>query len=189
MYSKKILDLSGIEVREYNSENKMAGLLLKFIYLGNLDQKYKQIYREIFRNDTKSLSEQKEIYALPTFSEFILKRTSVNRLCKSRIENYKTLRKLIEHNKIVHPIGFITESIVPFTFPIYTNRRDDLKEYLSKKQIYCAIHWPLELRDQKDSDTLWINDHIMSISIDHRYSFEHMKRISEAITSFERIAI
>lgn len=66
------------------------------------------------------------------------------------------------------------------------DERDALRQFLAKTGIYTSIHWPTHARvraaaDQVDiTETLWLEDHILSIPIAEDYGLNDMEAIVSA---------
>ena len=63
--------------------------------------------------------------------------------------------------------------------------RDSLRRYLAGKKIFTAIHWPthnsVKYNGNNIDDTLWIENHIISIPVSHDYNLNDMDYICECI--------
>lgn len=68
--------------------------------------------------------------------------------------------------------------------------RDSLREFLAGKRIFTSIHWPTHkkvLESGMDiSETLWLENHIISIPVSHDYNLNDMEYIAESIMQWQR---
>jgi dTDP-4-amino-4,6-dideoxygalactose transaminase len=70
--------------------------------------------------------------------------------------------------------------------------RDSLRQFLSGKGIFTSIHWPthprvLKSRNTVDiSETLWLEEHILSIPVSDDYSCNDMEFICDRIAEWEK---
>ncbi len=183
LYSKSRLPALCCEVKKGVSESKMIGMLLKQLYINDHSYKCNSIYRKIFNDDNERLQKQECAYYLPAFSRFVMERTSVNKIRNIRMKNAKLLEEYLLYSN-VKPIIHFEANQVPFTYPVLVDRRDELRTFLSRNGVFCAIHWPLEEHKQLNEINKYINNHIISLNIDQRYCELHMKRITELIDSF-----
>jgi len=71
---------------------------------------------------------------------------------------------------------------VPIMVPL--GKRDDLRCFLTKHEIYCPIHWPISDYHKLNSCTKNIYDNELSLVCDQRYEEHDMGRIIETINSF-----
>lgn len=184
LYSKKPLQFDGELIKYGASEDKLIAQGLKQLYIREGNSDYSIIYRKIFSNDIKQLNEQHEIFYMPPFSRFILERLSIGDVIKKRKRNLIMLnRNIIAYSLPVRPAANFPTDIVPFAFPIYVKNRDELRRYLEKKQIYCAIHWPMGWKDT-DLGCCAMSSEIISLNIDQRYGSDEMNRIAKEIFNF-----
>ncbi|MBR1571734.1 MAG: hypothetical protein IJ655_03230 [Lachnospiraceae bacterium] len=75
-----------------------------------------------------------------------------------------------------------TPMFVPIIVP--DGRRDELRKYLVKNEIYCPIHWPVCKYHKLDKRTAFLYNNELSLVCDQRYSEEDMCRIVETIRMF-----
>lgn len=184
-YSRKKFSVEMLNIEDGVSEDKLVGLALKQIYIDNKNLDCNGVYRKIFSDDNRRLKVQKKIYALPPFSRFILERISISNICYKRKRNGKVLRDLLAGCKGMRPVTGYNDGMIPFTLPVYVDKRDKLRRFLTDNMIYCAVHWPLEESAQRTAENIRINKHIISLNIDQRYQEEHMLYIIEKIKAFE----
>jgi len=71
---------------------------------------------------------------------------------------------------------------VPVIVP--DGKRDELKKYLIKQEIYCPVHWPVSEYHQLSDGEKFIYDNELSLVCDQRYKEADMQRIVGAIRSF-----
>ena len=71
---------------------------------------------------------------------------------------------------------------VPITVP--NDIRDELRQFLINKEIYCPIHWPITNLHSLDEKTKKIYDTEISIVCDQRYELNDMERIICEIHNF-----
>ncbi|MBC3805025.1 hypothetical protein GH808_11340 [Acetobacterium fimetarium] len=169
LYSKNSLECCNlIDLKTNKSINKAYGMILKTLYLVN-EIEVNLLYRKIFIDAEKEIDENEEIKKISKFSEYLLKCYNVSYLITKRKENYaQLLREIVAIG--LKPIVEIEEACCPFVLPISIDKRDDLRAYLEKNKVYCAIHWPLEktsLYENLRSRNMSMK--ILSLPIDQRY--------------------
>ncbi|MDO4846013.1 MAG: hypothetical protein Q3977_05295, partial [Oscillospiraceae bacterium] len=78
------------------------------------------------------------------------------------------------------------ETDCPMFVPILVpdGSRDALRSYLTQREIYCPIHWPLSDLHRIDAKTKILYDGELSLVCDQRYKQEDMRRIIETIRAF-----
>lgn len=71
---------------------------------------------------------------------------------------------------------------VPILVP--KGKRNELRQYLIEKEIYCPVHWPISSYHVLDDRERFIYDNELSLVCDQRYNEDDMLRIIEAINDF-----
>ena len=80
------------------------------------------------------------------------------------------------------PSAADTPMFVPVLVP--DGRRDELRRYLIRNEIYCPIHWPVSEYHRLDERTKYIYENELSLVCDQRYTEEDMTRMVETIQMF-----
>ena len=78
-----------------------------------------------------------------------------------------------------------TPMFVPILVP--DSRRDELRRYLVKNEIYCPIHWPVSEYHKLDERTKNIYKNELSLICDQRYTEGDMHRMVETIKLFMEV--
>lgn len=159
-------------------------LLMKSEYMNSkLTTKH---FLNIFSEAEELIDVDAGSYKMDDESMKIINSYNYEKLKKRRIDNYNYLLSNISNEKIEIIFPNLTSDIVPMFFPIYSEKRDELRKYLISKQIYCPIHWPVpELLDNiEDFNSKNIYKSILSIPCDQRYSEFDMNRIVEVINEW-----
>lgn len=78
-----------------------------------------------------------------------------------------------------------TPMFVPILVP--DSRRDELRRYLVKNEIYCPIHWPVSEYHKLDERAKNIYKNELSLICDQRYTEEDMHRMVETIKLFMEV--
>ena len=75
---------------------------------------------------------------------------------------------------------------VPMFVPVLVpdGKRNELRRYLIKNEIYCPVHWPVSDYHRLDVREQFIYDNEMSLVCDQRYTEEDMYRMVETIKTF-----
>ena len=71
---------------------------------------------------------------------------------------------------------------VPILVP--NGKRNELRRYLIKHEIYCPIHWPVSEHHRLNEKELYIYQNELSLVCDQRYTEDDMNRIIETIEKF-----
>jgi len=70
--------------------------------------------------------------------------------------------------------------------------RDSLRAFLASKGVFTSIHWPthatVKRADCDIEDTLWLEEHILSIPVSHDYGLNDMEYVVKCVDSWSRAA-
>lgn len=104
-------------------------------------------------------------------------------LRRKRRENAGTLLKGVSHLALFPRLG---EKDCPLFVPILVpeGRRDELRQFLIKRDIYCPVHWPVSSLRHLTKEERRVYDGEMSLVCDQRYGEADMGRILLAIEEF-----
>lgn len=147
-----------VELRKTAMEQKK-----KYIF-GDIDNKdYLKIYAE-----ASEYLDSCEICSADEADIYAAKHLDVNTIIKKRRENALTLLQS------VNGLFSLEENDCPLFVPIKVNDRDELRNYLIEKDIYCPVHWPEYDLDSQE----------LSLVCDQRYDINDMNRICDAIKKY-----
>lgn len=122
-------------------------------------------------------------YKIDSVSLSILENIDIELVRHKRRNNARTLYDGInelKHIKLLIPNPDF-DNISPLFSPIMMerNKRDELRSFLIKHNIYCPVHWP-----NTEVNSSSISNSELSLICDQRYSFDDMKHIVELITKW-----
>lgn len=156
------------------SRMKYEAKRMKYEYLhgGRLTEKE---YLNLFDQAERCADGQRDIFAISSHSlanllEFY---QNIRAEYAVRTKNYQTLDKLLGRFKISLNAEYYT------VYPLYVDRRDELRNYLFSHNIFLPVHWP-KIPGLGNS----LYDHIISIPVDSRYDESDMTRVATLINSF-----
>ena len=165
-----------------------TSLQRKFEYMNSRDTSMKSNYLSGFKMAEVIIDEDTKPYKIDQTSEMIIKGLDNKQLQNFRRRNYKFLvYQLSGINGIEVIFSNLENDITPMFFPIYIKRnRDELRQALIEKEIYCPVHWPIpkQLNGRLNSATKDVYDSILSIPCDQRYQIEDMCSITNEIFNF-----
>lgn len=152
---------------------KSSAMKLKAEYLEDPNEEKKQRFLKMFGENNHWLGEN--------YSELAIDESSKRFLSSVNSEKQKEIRR-----NNAHVLYEGLRGKVEFLFPeedmdcplfvpiiIRNNRRNEIRQHLSEKGIYCPIHWP---RPQASCDSN-LYDLELSLICDQRYTSEDMERI------------
>ncbi len=159
---------------------------LKTIFLSNNREELKANFLEIFNAAEKQLDENGTIHTpIDRLSSQLLQCTDWNKVFEQRKKNFLYLEENLRDVKEIITGQELLKDQVPFGFPVFTSKRDELRKYLIENQIYCPIHWPIpEIMKGKDNIIETIGSTILTLPCDQRYDIEDMKRLVSIIKKF-----
>ncbi len=167
------------------SQLRCIGMMQRDAYLsGTITDS--MVHRTSLERAEEYLDKDTEIFAISSFSESLLRRTNFKLIAEKRRSNYRKLYSLLAKENIEIVTPELTDTDCPLFLVIGSQRRNDLRLYLSDHGIYCPIHWPIE-NEQLLNDKKLIKEvsRILSIPIDQRYGEEEMSYIADKIHEFE----
>lgn len=158
------------------------------MYLDNNIEVFNQEYRKIFKVSEDNIEFNCKCL-ISDLSRFIMMCIDIDELVKKRINNFRYLLDKFHDigidNYIKYCINKNINEFCPFTLPIMVKNRDKFREYLINNKIYCAVHWPISIEQQRIyKNVQYISQHIISLPIDQRYSAVHMDFIAEKISLY-----
>ena len=154
---------------------------LKDSYIHDLRDNEKA-YLELFDRAEETLE---RVGVLPAAERDVLlaQRLDVEFICKRRRTNAKVLMEALK-DWLIFPELKSTDCpmFVPVLVP--DGKRDRLRRYLIKNDIYCPIHWPVSTYHKLTEKEQFIYDNELSLVCDQRYTETDMNRIVETINRF-----
>ncbi len=156
--------------------------VLKYNYLhGKYCSEYEYLEENMFLNYFEKSKKHLTYEYMPVeeFTNDLIQRLPLDKYSSIRISNYEYLLNSfnnISKMKIIFPN--LGENAVPLAFPvlIMEQKRDDLREYLISKKIFCPVHWPLiqEIESNIGERARKISRDILSFPIDQRYNHQDL---------------
>lgn len=111
---------------------------------------------------------------------FLVGKLDVEGISERRRRNAEILRAAFSEILI---FSEFKDADCPMFVPIFVpnGRRDELRRYLIKQEIYCPIHWPVSKYHKPEERELTIYQNELSLVCDQRYSEEDMDRVVNTI--------
>ena len=103
-----------------------------------------------------------------------------------RRANAEVLRTAF-HDWLIFPE--LSPNYIPMFVPVFVpdGKRNELREYLKKNEIYCPVHWPVSEYHKLNEKQQFIYDNELSLVCDQRYTEDDMSRIVETIKMFMEV--
>lgn len=128
-------------------------------------------------------------------SKYLLRQTDVQDIKEKRRENWASLQKFLQEQNLQKLLEPIYESLeadeVPVGYPVLIKNqlRDELRQYLTAKKIYCPVHWVLS-EPSADFKNVGVEEimssSILTLVIDQRVTRDGLKFMVDAIATFAK---
>jgi dTDP-4-amino-4,6-dideoxygalactose transaminase len=165
---------------------KVLSMKKQYMVNNNIDKKE---FLDMHNVNEESLYNDYSDYTISDGIMRSIRTLDIKKIKKQRLSNARyLLRSLKGHDDIRFVINDITENDCPFYVPIYiaNGKRDQLKEFLSGKKIYCPSHWPLSEQHLISREARVMYDNSLSLVCDQRYKDEEMEVIASAVNDFSK---
>lgn len=123
-------------------------------------------------------------------SRSIIKRLDLDRIRRSRRENFVELVKVLsEHGPSCAGLQLLfpelPDGVVPLGCPVVTDERDALRERLAARGVLTQILWesPTEVPREEFPESRVLSERILVLPCDQRYSPEHMEIVARAAST------
>lgn len=139
-------------------------------------------YLSIF-NEAEEILEQLDVVSASIRDINIVKQIDVNFIRSQRLKNSKILRdEFYEWLVIPKMSSADCPLFVPVIVP--NGKRDELRNFLIRKKIYCPVHWPVSKYHKLDRLTKLIYENELSLVCDQRYTECDMRMMASVIKEF-----
>lgn len=145
------------------------------------DKNYLKIYKE-----AEAILENIEIVSSPRRDIKLAENMDVELIRYRHKMNAEVLQDAFA-NWLIFPHN--KDKDCPMFVPVFVpnGRRDELRNYLIKHEIYCPIHWPVSEYHRLDERTKGLYENELSLVCDHRYTRMDMHRMVTVINEFMEI--
>jgi hypothetical protein len=150
---------------------------MKYHFLNNSQFSEKQ-YLNLFKLAESKLDEQTTINKISSYSLFRLFdfMSGIEKEYSVRKNNFNVLDKHLNDKAIK------INTIYPSFYILSVERRNELRNYLFTKYIFCPVHWPpIKVVSSQ------LNDTFLSIPVDSRYNIKDMKKIASYVNKFYKV--
>lgn len=128
---------------------------------------------------------EKSYYSTTSFSfngynRFILSRSDIDRLKKQRSRNFKVL---LDTFSSIALFKTIPETVIPLGFPILIDGRDNVREKLAQRNIFCPIHWHLseDIDRHAFKESWYLSEHVLTIPIAESVGDKGLNYLTETL--------
>ena len=187
---------------------KIEAMVLKKLFLGQntaykelMDaEEINEVYRQIFVTEEERIEADKagqgKACTISDLSAFLLQCQDVIKIQENRKRNCLFLQEQLakhgislygQENLTGNSSEILKEETIPYTalLKLKEHNRNDFRKYLMEHKIYCAVHWPIEIEEQRKYAHVseWA-EQLISLPIDQRYNEEEMKYLAETILAW-----
>ena len=165
---------------------KIEAFDLKYRYL-NGEAVDKGFFLEKLEHAKHTMALHKTIFKMSIISERLAADAPIQIFKEQRRKNYiRLLAHLAKYPTITIPLGYPSEGIVPFMFPIFIKDRNGFQNYLAKHNVYATKLWnlPIDLRTFLSEETVDIYEHLLCFPIDEYYSEQDMDYIGKIVDQY-----
>lgn len=121
-------------------------------------------------------------------SNFLFERTDFADIACKRRKNWFYLMDSLQEvfsRGIVSPLfADIGKGEVPLGLPVvvHEGKRDVLRSFLFEKNIFCPVHWPIDIEDIRWTSEMNLSSSIMTIPLDQRLSEPELQYLADSIS-------
>lgn len=169
LFSKPIL-----EPPEEFTKKRALAMELKAEYLLDYDEGKKTKYLHLFEECNQWVAKNYSELSIDTISREYLTTVDEERQKEQRRKNAAVL-----YNRLKEKIRFVfpeSDMDCPIFVPIFLNDRDNVRQALIDKQIYCPVHWPKPYGCESN-----LYEHELSLICDQRYTESDMEYLADKI--------
>lgn len=169
----KDTELSQPSRRSKFSQYKLAASLLK----ENRDKDYYEddIYLSLFHQGEDIINNDLDA-DMSNHAKAVLNELDVYRIELLRQRNAACILKGLKDMGL-KPLIPINEEVTPLFVPIALVNRDNVRKKMFEKNIFCPVHWPIEIDEDRQKTGAKLSKTELSLIIDHRYSVNDMNLI------------
>lgn len=182
---EKLQEIASSLFSEEVALEKLSGMVLKKKYLeGKI--KEKDIFRNLLIEAEHSFENLKTYTSLPLLVKEFFSELNISKIISSKKHNSLLAKKQIRSNAKFDLLTSNSDSEYAIILKFHnTEEREELRKYLIKHNIYPMVLWPNQI-NEKD---LILENTLLFVHIDFRYSFEDVQFITKIINQYSNNAI
>ena len=126
-------------------------------------------------NQRREMNQKINLNYGPRKTISILKSIEIAELAAKRLKNFQVLFERLGQFSLLKQSALI--GAAPLGFPVIVENRDSKLEFLSKRGIYCAVHWR-EIIDNNAEYESKLSRSVITLPTDHRLDLDDMEYIA-----------
>lgn len=150
-----------------------------------VDKKLKKIYMDYYGLSIKELFSDYRLYPMSDWTKNYLQNCDVNEIVQKRMSNYDYLYQRLSEIEGITLKTKREEGYLPLGMVIQTTDRDELLKYLIENDIYCNVHWRLNL-EEASPECAFLSTTSITIPCDQRYGFAEMDYIADVMERWKK---
>lgn len=180
--SREKLDVQVYPYTEDFSDSRLNAQTLKGQYSFSKSDEDKSIFLSMLRNGEDILNHFDAVHAISPTATKMLGLINGESIAYARRENMKHLVSLLS-GKVRMPENIsLSFEGAPFSVPIVVNDQALIQKKLAENGVYAAVLWPLcEEAGRVCENSLYFSEHMLSIPIDQRYSWDDIEEMANII--------
>ncbi len=187
--SKKPIDI------DINLEMPNEGFISRK-FVGKILRQFKtteNVFLELFEASESIIDERIVLRNMSWLSHFLIERLDIRAIGNKRRKNFEIIGNLLQKTGLegyrVSPIfTSLDQGEVPLGFPVTVceGKRDDLRSFLFRKNIFCAVHWNVDYlgTEQSWSDERELSRQILTLPIDQRLNEKSLAYLTNSIKEY-----
>lgn len=175
----------GVHLNPYTeefSDSRLSAQTLKGLYAFSKSDYDKSTFLAMLRNGEETLNQFDAVHAISPIATKMLGLLNGESIAYARRENMKHLVSLLK-GKVRMPENIhLSFEGAPFSLPIIVNDQPLIQKKLAENGVYAAVLWPLsEEAGRVCENSLYFSEHMLSIPIDQRYSWDDIEDMANII--------
>ena len=164
------------------TDSRVNAQTLKGQYVFSKSEETKATFLSILRNGEEILNQFDAVHAMSHIADRMLGQINGESIAYARRENMKHMVSLLK-GRVRMPEN-ICQSFegAPFSLPIIVENQSLIQKRLAENGVYAAVLWPLsEDAASVCKNSLYFSEHMLSIPIDQRYSWDDIEDMAKII--------
>jgi hypothetical protein len=157
---------------------KSSGQVLRFLHYA-LGLRGERIFLSLLKKAEKVYYEYDDV-RFSSWARLLLAKTDIEYQKSMRRKNYDLLLSMFRDRAV---IPFLPAEVVPFGFPIRVKNRNEVRETLMSRHIYCPVHWklPSEISASTFPESVQLSEQILTIPLSQNLEEKEAFRLIETI--------
>ena len=180
--SRRQLEIKVHPYTEMFCDSRLDAQTLKLQYVFSKLDKDKATFLSMLRNGEETLNQFDTVHAISPVAAKMLGVINGEMIAYARRENMKHIVSLLKGKVCIPENMPLSFESAPFSLPIIVNDQVLIQKKLAENGVYAAVLWPLsEEAARVCENSLYFSEHMLSIPIDQRYSWDDIEDMANII--------